>query len=172
MEIPRIVDRQDCWKRLAQEQLNLAGVESALSSVNNLQSQEAVSFYLKGWAEDLSSKDSDWDLIEKALPILKEDSESVEQILQKHAIHEVFYGKPTEERLMRLNRTLNIQWALDIASGFPKENSAERLSTNLEEWINSIPDEDDREQIRLWSRQVAKGKMTEQEFGGKVAGME
>jgi hypothetical protein len=172
MEIPRIVDRQDCWEKLAEEQLNLAGFETALSSVNNLQSQEAISFYLKGWVGAISSKDADWGLIEKAIPILKEDSESVEQILQTHVLHEVFYGKSTQERLIRLNRTLNIQWALDIASGFPKENSAERLSTNLEEWINTITDEDDREQIRLWSRQVAKGKMTEQEFGGKVAGME
>jgi hypothetical protein len=80
-------------------------------------------------------------------------------------------GKPSRELTDRLNRTLNIQWALDIAAQFPKEESSARLSTNLDTWLHKIEDEDDREQIELWAKQVAKGKITEEEFGERVNGL-
>ncbi len=43
-----------------------------------------------------------------------------------------------------------------------------RLSTNLESWLYEIADEDDREQIELWAKQVAKGKITEEDFVERV----
>jgi hypothetical protein len=43
-----------------------------------------------------------------------------------------------------------------------------RLSANLEEWIQDVDDVDDREQIMLWARQVAKGKMTEDQFQANI----
>lgn len=43
-----------------------------------------------------------------------------------------------------------------------------RLSTNLELWLHEVSDEDDREQIELWAKQVAKGKITEEEFNLKI----
>ena len=39
---------------------------------------------------------------------------------------------------------------------------------NLEEWIEAVDDEDDREEIRLWARKVKKGKMTPAEFDERV----
>ena len=67
-----------------------------------------------------------------------------------------------------LNQTLNLQWALDIQSQFPQPQTAKRLSTNLDTWLHEIEDEDDQEQITLWAKQVAKGKITEEEFGFKL----
>ena len=64
-----------------------------------------------------------------------------------------------------------IQWALDIIPKFPKEENVVRMSTNLEEWIEKVADEDDREQIGLWAKQVMKGKITEEEFGEKVSNL-
>jgi len=34
-----------------------------------------------------------------------------------------------------------------------------------------VADEDDRDQIELWAKQVVKGKITEEEFGDRVKGM-
>ena len=73
-----------------------------------------------------------------------------------------------KEKIQKFNRSLNIQWALDVIEKFPKEENMERLSTNLEEWIAEVVDEDDSDQIRLWAKQVAKGKLTEEEFGERV----
>jgi len=84
--------------------------------------------------------------------------------LQKYAIRLVSMGTPTKALEGRLNRTLNIQWLLDITANYPNAATHDRLSTNLEEWLHEIPDEDDREQITLWARQVVKGRLTESEF--------
>jgi hypothetical protein len=43
-----------------------------------------------------------------------------------------------------------------------------RMSTNLDVWLHEINDEDDRDQIELWAKQVAKGKITEADFGKKI----
>jgi hypothetical protein len=77
-------------------------------------------------------------------------------------------GKPSKELATRLNHTLNVQWLLDIVAQFPKEEAAQRLSTNLESWLHEVEDEDDRDQIALWARQVAKDKLTEEEFSKRL----
>ena len=71
---------------------------------------------------------------------------------------------PKEED--RLNKTLNIQWAIDIAAKFEKE--FERASHNIQEWINEIKDENDREDILSWAEKVKQGKMTEEKFLDKI----
>ena len=60
---------------------------------------------------------------------------------------------------------------MDVIAKFPKEENVVRLSSNVEEWIEQVGDEDDREQIELWAKQVVKGKITEEEFGENVKGM-
>ena len=62
----------------------------------------------------------------------------------------------------RLNRTLNLQWVLDITSKF--EKVFERSSHNIQEWINQIADENDREDVLSWAEKVELGKMTEEKF--------
>jgi hypothetical protein len=139
--------------------------------IKELKSREAIRLYLKGCIEDVESIAANADCIQEALAYLAEDPESIETLLQKYASQEVALGKPSKELTARLNRTLNIQWALDIAAQFPKAESSARLSTNLDTWLHEIEDEDDREQIELWAKQVAKGKITEEEFGERVKGM-
>jgi hypothetical protein len=99
---------------------------------------------------------------------LAEDSDSIEHILQLYAQNEIFFGKPSKEKINRLNKTLNIQWALDIIASFPKEENSIRSFSNLSDWIDQIEDEDDRDQVSLWAKQVAKGKMNESEFDYKI----
>ena len=43
-----------------------------------------------------------------------------------------------------------------------------RSSSNLNNWLHEILDEDDRDQIELWAKQVAKGKISEAEFKEKL----
>jgi hypothetical protein len=125
-------------------------------------------FYLKGWTENIKVTDVNDICIQRALSIVESDNESVESLLQNYALNLVMMGNPSLELTDRLNRTLNIQWALDIAVQFPKTETKFRLSTNLESWLHEIADEDDREQIELWAKQVSKGKISEEEFGERV----
>ncbi|MFM8319007.1 MAG: hypothetical protein ACKOAV_11650, partial [Bacteroidota bacterium] len=48
------------------------------------------------------------------LPIIDNDTENIQIILQKHALYELIFGNPSAEKVNRLNHTLNIQWAIDI----------------------------------------------------------
>jgi len=171
-EIPLLLERQDCWKGIAGISYKQCGCQKSFHQVRQFQSDEARLFYLKGWAEAVNEHDADNTCIQEALSQLALDSESIETILRKHALHEVFFGNAGPDKINRLNRTLNIQWALDIAAQFHNEESNARLSTNLDTWLHEIADEDDRDQITLWAKQVAKGKITEEEFGERVRGME
>jgi hypothetical protein len=110
------------------------------------------------------------ELIQKALPILVGDRDVIEHLMQLYAIHQLFFENPTKEQINRYNRSLNIQWALDIKAQFPQDGVVERRSDHLEEWIGEIEDEDEQEQIQLWAKQVRKGKMTEVEFGERIKG--
>jgi hypothetical protein len=170
-EIPRIADRHDCWKEIADNTCNEFGWKQAIQKVGQLAHKEARFFYLKGWAASVSQKETDTVCAEEALPHFSNDSDSIETFLQKHALYEVFFRNADKEKTQRLNRSLNIQWALDIKATLPGQESSLRLSTNLDEWLHDIADEDDREQISLWARQVAKGRMTEQEFNDRAREM-
>jgi hypothetical protein len=99
---------------------------------------------------------------------LVNDTESIERLLQKYAQHQIFFGKPTPAVKSRLNRSLNIQWLLDIFQRFPKEQIPEKSSNNLNSWIDEISDADDRDDIRTWADKVADGNMTEEKFQAKL----
>jgi hypothetical protein len=172
LEIPQIAQRQNAWKEISKSRVEADGWQNALRQVEIFQSDEAKLFYLKGWAENVKVTDVNDICIQQALPMIENDNTSIENLLQHYAVNLVMMGEPSRELTDRLNRTLNIQWALDIAAQFPKPEATTRLSTNLDTWLHEIEDEDDREQIELWSKQVAKGKITEEEFGERVRGIE
>jgi hypothetical protein len=171
LEIPRIGSRHNCWKNISKISYEEMGLQKSLQQNNQFKSDEARLFYLKGLANALNVSDTNSVCVQEALIQLAHDSESVESILQSHALHEIFFGAVDQKRFNRLNRTLNIQWALDIASQFPKAEKRSRLSSNLESWLHEIADEDDREQIELWAKQVAKGKISKEEFGERLSGL-
>lgn len=172
MEISQLSERHKCWKTIAENSCKAMGWQESLQEARQFQTDEARLFYLKGWSEAVNEHDADNTCIQEALCQLAHDSESIESLLQKHALHEVFFGNAGREKINQLNRTLNTQWAIDIAAQFSKEETNTRLSTNLDTWLHEIADQDDRDQIELWAKQVAKGKITEEEFGERVRGME
>ena len=171
LEIPQIAQRHECWKEMAKLSLEKDAWNVALNGVITYKSDEARLFYLKGWCEHVAVENVTASCVAEAFPYIASDSESIESLLQKYALQETLLGKPGTTLQERLNRTLNIQWAMDIAAQFPQEESNTRLSTNLETWLHEIADEDDRDQIELWAKQVSKGKISEEDFGEKVRGI-
>jgi len=171
IEISRIADRHECWKKMAKSIKEKDGWGNALINYNQFQNEETRLFYLKGWTESMADNDVSKTCLQQSLTLLARDSDSLEKLLQAYCLNEVFFGKPFKELITRINRTFNIQWALDIVAQFPKDENIQRLSTNLDEWLHEISDEDDREEIQLLAKKVAKGKMTEEEFGERVRGM-
>ena len=121
LEIPQIATRQKCWFEIAKQQKEQFGCDLAFKNISNFQSQEAQIYYLKGWAESISVDDISNELAHQAIHALMNDSSSLEHFLQVFAQHEIFFNNPSQEKIDRLNKTLNLQWALDIIAQFHKE---------------------------------------------------
>ncbi|MFD3393417.1 NACHT domain-containing protein [Aquirufa sp. OSTEICH-129V] len=167
-EISQIAMRQSCWKEMAESIKKHSDWQNSLKLVDKLQNEEARLFYLKGWSESLSPFETDNSCFKEAVSVLMNDSQSVENLLQAYALNQLMFGRPTKEQVKRLNKTLNLQWAIDIVKKFPKEVEDGRFSHNLEDWIHEIVDEDERDQIELWARQVLKGKISEEDFKNNI----
>ena len=168
LEIPQLAERHQCWKNLGWNSYEDDGWQKTLEQINQLKNEEARLFYLKGWAEKVTVNNATIELVTAALPYFVNDTESIEKILQQHAIHEVVFNAAPIEKIKQLNSTLNIQWFLDIYNSLQKSPTTSRLSTNLDTWLHEIEDEDDQDQITLWAKQVTKGKITEEEFQVKI----
>jgi hypothetical protein len=172
LEINEISPRQSCWEEIAIKAVRVSSWQKALDSLTSLESQEAQPFYIKGWVKAIDLIEVDENCLMQALPLLSNDSVSIESFLQKYAIREFGLGHPSNALTSRLNGTLNLNWLSDITAHFHRSQaSSTRSSNNLGEWLHEIQDEDDRDQIELWGRQVTKGKISEEEFGIRLKGL-
>jgi hypothetical protein len=106
--------------------------------------------------------------LETVLPYLTNDTESIEKLMQNYALRELFFGDSDQNKIRRLNQSLNINWAMDIKKEFPGVVLSSRVYSNIKEWLHDIYDEDIKDQIQLWARQVSKGKITEDQFNSNI----
>ena len=114
-EISRTNRRQTCWQSMAANILQDSTLDLAIQLAHNLKDQEAVFFYLKGIARNLSPANADAIALISVLPEFSTDPESIEFLLQLYAFNYLFFpGKSEYIKINRLNRTLNIQWAIDL----------------------------------------------------------
>jgi hypothetical protein len=84
------------------------------------QNEETRFFFLKAWAENVSVIDVDDICILVSIHVFVNDIESIENLLQKYSLNQVFLKKHNVNKMNRFNQSLNIQWALNIISNFPK----------------------------------------------------
>ncbi len=116
LEIPQIEVRQEFWKDLGKRNNNNC---DSLLIYSIFKNEESRSFYLKGWVESLQVKSSIKEDTLKAMPLFKEDIKSIEYLLQLYALNQLFFENLSEEKIQRFNRTLNLQWAIDIKNQLP-----------------------------------------------------
>jgi hypothetical protein len=114
LEIFQERKRYNCWKNIAASSLEITSWQLTLSGVKNYKNKEARVFYLKGWSENIAIQDVTSECIVASLPFMVGDIESMEILLQKYAMQEILLGKLDTTLQQRLNRTLNIQWAINI----------------------------------------------------------
>jgi hypothetical protein len=144
------------------------GWQNALLHVNKLQKEEARFYYLKGLVNNITIIESNSECLETVLPYLTNDTESIEKLMQNYALRELFFGDSGQNKILRLNQSLNIKWAMDIKKEFPGVVLFSRVYANIKEWLHDIYDEDIKDQIELWARQVSKGKISEDQFNANI----
>ena len=118
-QIPQISKRYFCWKRIGEYKLSNSNWVDATHQVFVWQNLEAQTYYLKGIASSMKIVDCDRDFILRARKFFLSDIESLEQLFQNYGINMVFFQNHTPAVINRLNRTLNIQWAIAIKNQLP-----------------------------------------------------
>jgi tetratricopeptide (TPR) repeat protein len=114
LSISNIDTRQDMWKSIGYTKVKENGVDATSVTARQFAHEETIRYFKQGivnYCYELTS-------IEEALGIMKEishDTRSIEFLLKHVAFNEVFRGNPDPDIIQRLNRSLNIQWAIDIA---------------------------------------------------------
>jgi tetratricopeptide (TPR) repeat protein len=121
-EILQIANRHDCWKQIAKSTCEKDGWQKALQNANHFRDPEARSHYLKNLAELVPSAECHKDLLLDSRQYYQEDISSMEKILYQHALHELFFEDASADKIHRFDRTLNIQWAIDLRNSFPPAN--------------------------------------------------
>jgi hypothetical protein len=112
-EISEIEIKQICWKTISENELAKMGWENALKSICKLEFFESKINYIKGYIEKIEVFECDENLFLTVRAFLQDNIESMEILLQKLALYELFF-EASKLRINRFNRTLNIQWAIDI----------------------------------------------------------
>ncbi len=118
-QIPQISKRYFCWKRIGEYKLSNSNWVDATHQVFVWQNLEAQTYYLKGIASSMKIVHCDRDFILRARKFFLSDIESLEQLFQNYGINMVFFQNHTPAVINRLNRTLNLQWAIDIKNQLP-----------------------------------------------------
>ena len=110
--------RLKCWLFISETICNNNNASSALKHLQCFKEVDSKKKLIKGWTDFISLTEVSSELVENALPLYNLDFESMEILLQKYALNKVFFENVSSEKLNRLNRSLNIQWALDITNNF------------------------------------------------------
>ena len=114
LEIPEMAKKQSCWKTIAQNIIKENGLQNAFQKTFSIKNIEARLFYLSGLAEGISIYDFNIKILIKVLPLLKNNPMSIEHLLYTHAINELFFENSDKQKIQKFNRTLNLQWAVDL----------------------------------------------------------
>jgi tetratricopeptide (TPR) repeat protein len=118
LKILNTAERHKCWRGHAKKAIENNSWRLALPGVQGYKNDEARLFYSREWTKNVAIKDLSAKNVSQVLPLLAYDIESIELLLQKFALQETFLTQTLPELQQRLNRTLNIQWAIEIKNQF------------------------------------------------------
>lgn len=114
LKIPKSLIRSYCSHTIGENSCNDSGWEIALKNIYRFRTEEFLKFYLKGIANLLNATDCKKEVILSIRRDFECDIESLSQLLFQLSLNEIFFNESTEQRMDRFNRTLNIQWAIDL----------------------------------------------------------
>jgi tetratricopeptide (TPR) repeat protein len=118
LEFLRVKEFELFWKELAESLCIEKSINEIINIYENIMDSDAKFSFLVGLGNKISATECRFNFILKIMLASFDDLESLNKVLQKLALQELFLQVPSNERLERFNRTLNIQWALDIKNSF------------------------------------------------------
>ncbi len=114
LEIP-IKDKIDLyWKSIVSDIYQKNGWLKVCKTFNQLKFDESRLYYFKSWVESIEIIDVNNSLIKASLPLIYKFPESMENLMRKYALNQLFFGDTIHKQIAPLNQVLNLQWAIDI----------------------------------------------------------
>jgi hypothetical protein len=118
-EIPQNGSMADSTKKIASEIIKYFGWENALHLCNHFNSVEIRLNFLSEWTSQAKIINCDKFRIINSCHYYKEDIENLEKLFYKLALNELFMNDYQTDKIDRMRRSLNIQWAIDIKNQLP-----------------------------------------------------
>ena len=110
--------RHECFNLASLKSIEIIGWKNTMIVVGSFPNHEARRFCSRACVESLKQSEFDTEILSISSRLFKDDLSSLEIFYQKFALNCLFIRKSKDEQLTRLNRTLNIQWAIDIKNSF------------------------------------------------------
>ena len=97
-------------------------------------------------------------------------SDLIENILINYAVYKIFLSEKSKPSFYSVleNKFYGYKHFINWKNDFIEKTSLVRASTNIEQWLHEIVDEDDRDDILDWAKRVNDGKWTEEKFQEKI----
>ena len=112
--ISNLSERRELWQKIATELLKESSSQFFLQTTLQFQFEEVRNIFLKELIGDINILKVDQLFMQDCLQYIVHDSESIEKLLTKYAIRTMFLTDVSDEQVYRLNKSLGIQWAVDI----------------------------------------------------------
>ena len=114
--------REKCFEVIFNDILKGKGWKEALEIFAQIKNKESQNYFLKVLLTSVFSIQINKELILKAQRFFQENIDAVEKLLQNYAFHELFFRQSAPHNIQRFNRTLNIQWAIEVKNQLTLNN--------------------------------------------------
>ncbi len=114
LSISELWERRKVWEIIASQLMKESSSQFFLQIMSQFQHEEIREIFLKTLIEEKNIIKVDQVFIQDCLKHIVHDSDNIEKLLKKYAIWRIFLTDISEEQIHRLNKSLEIQWAIDI----------------------------------------------------------
>jgi tetratricopeptide (TPR) repeat protein len=110
---------QSCWKCIGSIMINSTDYFTALKNISHFKDEEVRINIRKGILTGINLENINREILLDLIKSNKPKTSYIEEVLQHFAILQIFFSNLPQEKLDRYNRTLNLQWAIDIKNQLP-----------------------------------------------------
>ena len=111
--------RNDCLSNIGYSSMKNKGFKYTLNKINIFKEDDIRKFIKAGIYNALDINIVDKEIVLTTCKKISYDISNIEVALSFHSLQQLFFSNLPQEKLDRYNRTLNLQWAIDIKNQLP-----------------------------------------------------
>ena len=119
LQIKDDMEKQECWIKIGGFISKNQNPKKTLNTILNFQNKDLKEYALKGLINEIDILKADKANTIKLIGLINNDTYNIENILFKHSLNNLFIEEAIQENLEPFNRSLNLQWAIDIKNQLP-----------------------------------------------------